>query len=137
MTPDELQNYDLIVHPISGAQAMGDPIERDPAAVEEDLNKGWTSERVAGDVNGVVFSENGQYSVDTTATERRRAEIREDRKRKAIPFKDWWTDERRRVLEKENMDPAVLTMWRTSMTLSPDYGDELRKFWDLPADFEF
>jgi len=35
------------------------------------------------------------------------------------------------------MDPAVLDMWRSSMALSPDYGAELRAFWNLPDDFEF
>ena len=71
------------------------------------------------------------------ATEARRAEIREDRKQRAVPFKEWWAEERKKVAARENMDPAVLTMWRTSMQLSPDYGDELRAFWDLPEDFEF
>ncbi|MEZ5171313.1 MAG: hydantoinase B/oxoprolinase family protein [Acidimicrobiia bacterium] len=137
LTPEPLQNYDVIIHPISGAQAMGDPIERDPAAVEVDLNKGWTSPRVASDIHGVVVSHNGTYSVDTTATEARRAEIREERKKRAVPFKEWWTEERKKVAAKENMDPAVLDMWRSSMELSPDYGAELRSFWDLPDDFEF
>ena len=35
------------------------------------------------------------------------------------------------------MDPAVLEMWRSSMELSPEYGDELRRFWKLPEDFVF
>ncbi|MCZ7534474.1 MAG: hypothetical protein M5T61_00020 [Acidimicrobiia bacterium] len=137
VTHEPLQNYDLIVHPISGAQAMGDPIERDPAAIQDDLDKGWTSVRVATEINGAVISQNGACSVDRAATERRRAEIREERKRKAVPFKDWWVAERRKILARENMDPAVLAMWRSSMELSPSYGTELRAFWALPDDFEF
>jgi hypothetical protein len=35
------------------------------------------------------------------------------------------------------MDVAVLDMWRSSMELSPDYGDELRAFWQLDPDFVF
>ena len=54
-----------------------------------------------------------------------------------MPFKQWWSQERQKVAARENMDPAVLTMWRTSMELSPDYAAELRAFWDLPVDFEF
>ena len=38
---------------------------------------------------------------------------------------------------RENMDPAVLDMWRTSMENSPNYAVELRAFWHLPEDFEF
>ena len=139
VTPEPLQDYDLIVHPISGAQSMGDPIERDPKAVEDDLNKGWVRARVAEQIHGVVARSNGRsaWSVDEAATEKRRAEIREERKRRAVPFKQWWSQEKQKVAARENMDPAVLTMWRTSMELSPDYGAELRAFWDLPDDFEF
>jgi acetone carboxylase alpha subunit len=139
VTPEPLQDYDLIVHPISGAQSMGDPIERDPKAVEDDLDKGWVRARVAEQIHGVVARPNGSsaMSVDEAATEKRRAEIREERKRRAVPFKQWWSQEKQKVAARENMDPAVLTMWRTSMELSPDYGAELRAFWDLPEDFEF
>ncbi len=137
LTPEPLQNYDLMIHPVSGAQAMGDPIERDPAAIEDDLNKGWTTSRVATTVHGAVVSQNGSFSVDVKATEARRAEVREERKRRAVPFKEWWAAERHRVQAKENMDDAVLAMWRSVMELSPDYGAELRAFWGLPEDFEF
>ncbi|KAA0236201.1 MAG: Acetone carboxylase alpha subunit [Acidimicrobiales bacterium] len=137
LTHEPLQNYDIIIHPISGAQAMGDPLERDASAVEDDLNKGWTSERVAEEIHGVRFSHSGLYSIDHQATQRRRAEIREERKRRAVPFKEWWTEERRKVEARQDMNPAVLAMWRSSMELSPGYGEEIRKFWDLPADFEF
>lgn len=137
LTPEPLQPYDIIVHPISGSQALGDPIERDPAAIEDDLNQEFTLPRIATDVNGAVISQNGTFSVDRAATERRRAEIREERKRRAVPFKEWWAEERKKVAERENMAPAVLEMWRQSMELSPDYGAEIRTFWDLPADFEF
>lgn len=137
VTPEPLQNYDLIVHPISGAQSMGDPIERDLSAIEDDLDKGWASVRVATEIHGAVVSLNGAHTVDVAASERRRAEIREERKRKAVPFKVWWEAESKRVAAKENMNPAVLAMWRSSSELSPDYGAELRAFWNLPDDFEF
>ncbi|MFN8036477.1 MAG: hydantoinase B/oxoprolinase family protein [Acidimicrobiia bacterium] len=137
LTPEPLQPYDIIVHPISGSQALGDPIERDPDAIEADLNQEFTLPRIATDINGVVINRNGSFSVDRAATEKRRAEIREERKRRAVPFKEWWTEERKKVAERENMAPAVLEMWRQSMKLSPDYAAELRTFWDLPDDFEF
>jgi N-methylhydantoinase B/oxoprolinase/acetone carboxylase alpha subunit len=139
VTPEPLQDYDLIVHPISGAQSMGDPIERDPAVVVDDLDKGWVRPRIAAEIHGVVAQQNGgtTWSVVPAATAKRRAEIRAERKRRAVPFKEWWAQEQAKVAAKENMDPAVLTMWRTSMELSPAYGVELRAFWNLPEDFEF
>jgi N-methylhydantoinase B/oxoprolinase/acetone carboxylase alpha subunit len=136
--PETLVDYDVIVHPISGAQSMGDPLTRSPKAVADDLNRGWTRPWVAENIYGVVAKREGaDWRVDEAATEARRNEIRAKRKKQAIPFKDWWAKERTRVTARENMDPAVLHMWRTSMELSPDYGDEIRAFWALPADFRF
>ena len=138
VTPEPLVDYDIIVHPISGAQAMGDPILRDPDAVSHDLEEGWTTERVALEINGVVTSKpSGSYVVDEAATERKRRDIREERKRRAVPFKEWWTEERKKVEALEDMDPAVVRMWSSSMELSPTYAEELRSFWRLPADFVF
>lgn len=138
VTPEPLVDYDIIVHPIGGAQAMGDPIERDPKSVQRDLDEGWTNERVATDIHGVVVSKpNGHYVVDEAATEAKRRQMREDRKSRAVPFKEWWEAERKKVETQENMDLAVRKMWESSMRLSQDYGDEIRKFWKLPADFTF
>jgi acetone carboxylase alpha subunit len=141
VTPEPLQDYDLIVHPVSGAQSMGDPLERDPQAVVDDLDKNWTRLRTAEEIHGVAVSvsQNGSthYSVDEAGTEKRRAAIRERRKRQAVPFREWWAKECEKVAARDNMDPAVLMMWRTSMALSPGYGAELRAFWNLPEDFEF
>ena len=75
VTPEPLQDYDIIVHPIGGAQAMGDPIARDPKSVAKDLDEGWTTARVAGDIYGVVTSKpNGSFAVDEAATAKRRDE---------------------------------------------------------------
>jgi N-methylhydantoinase B/oxoprolinase/acetone carboxylase alpha subunit len=138
VTPVPLVDYDVIVHPIAGAQAMGDPILRDPASVISDLDEGWTTERVASEINGVVTSQsNGSYGVDEKATASKREAIRARRKAQAVPFKQWWAGERVKVEAQEGMDPAVLKMWSSSMALSPGYADELRRFWQLPEDFTF
>ena len=139
VTPEPLVEHDVIVHPISGSQSMGDPLDRDPAAVREDLERGWTRPRTAREIHGVVLAEGegGALQVDETATRETRESTRAERKVRARPFREWWAEERTRVQARENMDPAVLEMWRTSMKLSPSYGDELRAFWQLPEDFEF
>ncbi|MCP5044332.1 MAG: hypothetical protein GY944_25155 [bacterium] len=138
VTPEPLCDYDVIVHPIAGAEAMGDPIDRDPALVANDLNEGWTTDRVATTIHGVVTTKpNGHVVVDEKATQAKRAEIRETRKARAVPFKQWWAEERGKVQAQENMDPAVLRMWASSMELSQGYADELRRFWKLPEDFTF
>jgi N-methylhydantoinase B/oxoprolinase/acetone carboxylase alpha subunit len=126
------------VHPIGGAQAMGDPILRDPVAVKNDLNEGWTTLRVANEIHGVVTTKpNGHFEVDAAATAKKRAEIRKNRVQNAKPFREWWSEERMKVAAQENMDPAVARMWSSSMELSPEYATEFRSFWNLPADFVF
>ena len=66
-----------------GAQAMGDPIERDPESVVNDLNEGWTTQRVAREIHGVVTTQpNGHVAADHEATAKRRQQIREDRKQR-------------------------------------------------------
>ena len=75
VTPAPLHEYDLIVHPISGAQALGDPIERDPELVRLDLDSGWTRDWVASGVYGVVArqdEETREWALDEEATERKR-----------------------------------------------------------------
>jgi hypothetical protein len=93
---------------------------------------------VAGEINGAVFRKDGRdYVVDRKETEAQRQAMREERKAKAVPFKEWWAKEREKVAAGENMDEAVLDMWRSSMKLSPGYAKELRAFWNLPEDFNF
>lgn len=140
VTPQPLHEYDLVVHPVSGAQALGDPIARDPARVKADLDAGWTREWVARTVHGVVAhrdERSGTWTVDEAATARRRDEIRAARRARAIPFRDWWRQERARIQARENMASAVLDMWRGAFELSPAYGAEVRAFWRLPDDFAF
>jgi N-methylhydantoinase B/oxoprolinase/acetone carboxylase alpha subunit len=140
VTPELMHDYDIVIHPISGAQAIGDPLDRDPDLVKADLDSRWTRDWIARDVHGVVATCDGkarEWTVDAQATAKRRAELRAARVQRGVPFREWWRDERRKVLAKEGMDPAVHTMWRTSMELSPAYAAELRAFWKLPDDFEF
>jgi N-methylhydantoinase B/oxoprolinase/acetone carboxylase alpha subunit len=140
VAPEQLHEYDLIVHPISGAQAQGDPLERKPELVCADLTKGWTREWVARDVYGVVArqdSETKEYSPDEAATAELRDEMRARRKSRGIPFREWWSQEREKVQAGEGMADAVKNMWRTSMELTPSYGDQMKAFWKLPNEFSF
>jgi N-methylhydantoinase B/oxoprolinase/acetone carboxylase alpha subunit len=140
VVPEQFHEYDVIIHPVSGAQALGDPLERDPALVCEDLTKGWTRDWVAENVHGVVAAYDAQakaWRADEAATAKRRSEMRERRKQRAMPFRAWWEQERKKVAAKEQMASAVTDMWRSSFALTPGYGEEIRAFWQLPEDFTF
>ena len=59
-----------------GGGGYGDPIDREPEAVAEDVEEGYVSETEAEDTYGVVLNDG---DVDTGATEKRREMIRDDR----------------------------------------------------------
>jgi N-methylhydantoinase B len=74
---------DMFTRPSAGGGGFGDPLERDPEAVLEDVADGYvTVERAALDYGVVVTevdAELGEYELDAEATERARAEIRAQR----------------------------------------------------------
>jgi N-methylhydantoinase B len=59
-----------------GGGGFGDPLERDPEAVLEDMRRALVSEQAASEVYGVVITRNG---VDHTATQQRRGAMRRAR----------------------------------------------------------
>jgi N-methylhydantoinase B len=69
----------LLVDYVAGGGGFGDPIERDPNAVLQDFGRGWVSREVAERVYGVILSTAGK-AVDAAATQKRREEIRTERK---------------------------------------------------------
>jgi N-methylhydantoinase B len=61
----------------SGGGGFGDPLERDPDAVRDDVRDGFVSLEAARDIYGVVIdTEPELYEVDAAATEELRAESR-------------------------------------------------------------
>ena len=73
---------------------------------------------------------------DPRATDSRRAELREQRARRAVPVREWIKQERQRVLNHDMIEP-VQRMYAESMRLSERWASEFREFWDLPEDFDF
>jgi acetone carboxylase, alpha subunit len=78
----------------------------------------------------------GVVAGDPEATEARRAQMREERGREAVPVREWMQAERRRVLDGDMIDP-VKVMYAESIRLSEAWAREFREFWDLPEDFDF
>jgi N-methylhydantoinase B len=61
------------------AGGYGDPLEREPELVREDVLDDFTTVELARDAYGVIFSDERSLEIDTEATERRRAELRASR----------------------------------------------------------
>jgi len=57
------------------AAGYGDPLERDPAAVREDVLDDFTSLELAREAYGVVFVDERTLEIDDAATEKLRAEL--------------------------------------------------------------
>jgi len=74
----------LLVDYVAGGGGLGDPLDRDPAAVLRDYGRGWASREIAERIYGVVLDTNGK-SVNSAATEEKRKEIRESRLREGKP----------------------------------------------------
>jgi N-methylhydantoinase B len=74
----------LLVDYVAGGGGFGDPIDRDPNGVLKDFGRGWVSREIAQKIYGVVVN-SACDGVDAAATEARRNEIREERRRGAAP----------------------------------------------------
>ena len=77
-TQEEFGDYDVIMNYLRGGPGFGDPLERNPKQVENDLNEKYILLRYAEKVYGCVFTEEkGVYTVDLQATEEKRKTIRQ------------------------------------------------------------
>ena len=61
------------------AGGYGDPLERDPELVREDVLDDFTTIELARDAYGVVFKDEQDLEIDEEATAKRREEIRASR----------------------------------------------------------
>ena len=65
------------------AAGYGDPLERDPAAVREDVLDDFTTIELARDAYGVVFADERTLEIDAAATAKLRAELAREPRRPA------------------------------------------------------
>ncbi|MEM7169285.1 MAG: hydantoinase B/oxoprolinase family protein [Pseudomonadota bacterium] len=65
---------DLLIWETPGGGGYGDPLDRDPAAVESDLRRGFISQETAKKHYGIILAADGQ--VDPAATAARRQELK-------------------------------------------------------------
>ena len=127
--PDVMSQGDLYLCMFRGGGGLGDPLERPYDAVMDDIAGDFLLERYADPLYAVVPG-------DPAATERARAQRREQRAAGAVPVRDWMAGERERILTGDMIEP-VQRMYAESLRLSDRWAREFREFWDLPDNFDF
>ncbi len=132
-TLQPFEEGDLYLSVMKGAPGLGDPLLRPPAAVARDVAEGHLLPRFADSIYGVALREDG--SADQAATEKRRQRFRAERLERARPVREWWAEQRHRVIAEDMIEP-VRTGIAESMKLSERWAAEYRGFWDLDPDFQ-
>jgi acetone carboxylase alpha subunit len=131
-----LRDGDIFSHSYNAGGGFGDPVDRDPAAVEADARRGFVTAAASEAVNGVVMRDlDGILRVDDERTAARREEIRAERLARSVPVSDWLDVQRERVRTGDFCE-AVSTMYRETRVLSPRWWREFTEFWGMPADFD-
>lgn len=136
-TEDCYDNYDLYLNYLRGGPGFGDPIDRDPKAIEADLNQQFLLPEYAERVYGAVFSSDskGRYTVDVAQTQQRRTQMRQERLARAQPTRVWMQQERERILARQ-ASVQVQHMFATSFALSDKFSRQFKAFWSLPDEWQ-
>lgn len=100
----------------TGGAGYGDPLERDPAMVEEDLLNGTVSEWAAEHIYRVAWDAEKQR-VDAEATETRRAEEREARLARGRPYGEFVAEWSQKKPPEEIL--AYYGSWPDAKALAP------------------
>jgi acetone carboxylase, alpha subunit (EC 6.4.1.6) len=146
-TPKEFDEYDMYLNYLRGGSGLGDPLEREPEKVVEDIHDGYVLPRHAEDAYAVVVNQvdteakhnsavQGEWELDEEATEKLRAERMKERAEKAKPVSEWLENERVRI-QQEDLIEDVKKTYESSMRMSKQFTDFYRAFWDLSDDFRF
>ncbi len=134
-----MKEGDIFTHSYNGGGGYGDPLERDPILVLDDILQGQSSQIHGEKVHGVRFSgtqENENLAIDLPKTLEARKQLRSERLRKAVPVADWFDAEISKVM-KGSFSPEVVKMYRAAMNLSETFAEEYREFWQLDDRFTF
>jgi len=135
----DVKDGDVITLFYTGGTGYGDPIERDPELVKKDIENGIVTPDVARKIYGVVLKFNEEkkvWEIDHSATEEERKKIREERLKRGKPVKEWWFEEKERVMKKDLPEP-IKQAYKESMELSKKFTKEFQEFWQLPETFKF
>jgi hypothetical protein len=77
-----------------------------------------------------------QWEIDLEQTEKLRGAMRQKRLQRGKPIAEWWEEEKGK-LERGELAPEVIEMYRECMGLSEKFAQAFRGFWKFSDDFAF
>ena len=131
-----LQNNDLFIDAAGSSGGWGDPLDREPQLVVDDLNQGVSTEyEFLSDMHGVVARQNGQgaWELDEEATIKKRMELRQQRLSQSQTVEEWWKIERQ-MIQKTDFNEEVKEMYQQSLSFDK-FRDEFCSFWQVNNDY--
>jgi acetone carboxylase alpha subunit len=129
-----MKRHDLWLHLAGSAGGYGDPIERDPMLVREDLQLQRTTLRSAEKVYCVKIDP-VTMEVDAEATNQLRNQRKAERLARGIPARDYIRINREKIL-KGDIPPVPKSCLRNCIKASGKFLTEFKEFWDLSENFE-
>lgn len=126
-----LKDGDLMACASGARIGWGDPLERRYSLVEKDVRYGWITPEAARSVYSVVTGDKGQ--VNAAESDALRAETRRVRREQSMDVKEWWKEEREKVLAKRFTEPTLI-MYEDCLKW-PKFRREFLGMWQLPDDY--
>jgi len=118
--------------PASAAMGgWGDPLEREYGLIENDVHYGWLTPDAVRAVYGALTDEKGK--VKSAESDELREQMRNKRKEKSLDVKEWWKQEREKVLKKEFYED-VHNMYADCIKYEK-FRTEFTGMWQLPGDY--
>ena len=134
-----MKDGDILLMQYRGMGGFGDPLERDPKRIEDDLENGIVTTEMVEKICGVVVERDegeNRLCVNVEASEAKRQALREGRKTKAVPARDWVKAQRARI-EKYDLPQVVLEIYKDVSSHSKKWMREYRDFWGFEESFTF
>ena len=133
---DSFRKFDLWQQINGHSGGIGDPLDRDPARVLDDVREGRVSRAVAERVYGVaVAGDDGGATVDLDASVELRRTARGQRLERGRPASEVVIEQRERVLTGDLPGPAKAAL-NAYLDHSESFRTEFREFWGLGDDFD-
>ena len=129
----KVQKYDLVHLTSIGSGGYGDPIERDPKLIEEDIKNQVLSLDVAERIYKVYFKKN-TMELDIEKTKNQRTALRDERKSRGIPADQYLKREAEKI-RRGDLAPMAKKSLNECLRTSEHFSKSFRDFWKLPDNF--